>query len=263
MLVLLFVIVAVAAVRGMWSPCGLSMLSSLNPVSERARGHRFWVTACWYTLGALAGGALLGAGCAVGALAFGWLGGPASLGWSIALAGAVVAALSDARVGGWSLPMHPRQVDERWLTTYRRWIYAAGYGVQIGSGFATYIMTAGVYLTALLAVLTASPSQAFIAGLAFGVLRGMTIAVAGVARDPQRLAALLGRIESLADASSLAACTASAAVAVSAAWRLGGAVPAVALALALGAVVTLTGGTGRVGSRLALGGRGRQRAMVP
>jgi hypothetical protein len=23
-----------AAMRGMWSPCGLSMLSSLNPVSE-------------------------------------------------------------------------------------------------------------------------------------------------------------------------------------------------------------------------------------
>ena len=31
-------VAVVAAVRGMWSPCGLSMLSSLNPVSEaRAR----------------------------------------------------------------------------------------------------------------------------------------------------------------------------------------------------------------------------------
>jgi hypothetical protein len=42
----LFVAV-VAALRGTWSPCGLSMLSSLNPVSERSRGHRFWGTAVW------------------------------------------------------------------------------------------------------------------------------------------------------------------------------------------------------------------------
>ena len=51
----------------MWSPCGLSMLSSLNPVSEAARGNRFWLTAVWYVAGAVAGGALLGAGCAVAA----------------------------------------------------------------------------------------------------------------------------------------------------------------------------------------------------
>jgi len=45
---LLLLTVIVAAARGLWSPCGMSMLSSLNPVSERARGHRFWATACWY-----------------------------------------------------------------------------------------------------------------------------------------------------------------------------------------------------------------------
>ena len=41
MFALLLLVAAVAALRGMWSPCGLSMLSTLNPVSERARGHRF------------------------------------------------------------------------------------------------------------------------------------------------------------------------------------------------------------------------------
>ena len=45
-------VAVVSAVRGMWSPCGLSMLSSLNPVSERARGNRYWATAAWYILGA-------------------------------------------------------------------------------------------------------------------------------------------------------------------------------------------------------------------
>src|SRR5947208_3102440 len=100
MLVLLFALAAVAAIRGMWSPCGLSMLSTLNPVSERARGHRFWATACWYVLGAVVGGTLLGLGCAVLALGFGGLDAPSSVAWSFALAGSLVAVLSDARVGG-------------------------------------------------------------------------------------------------------------------------------------------------------------------
>src|SRR5438067_7570241 len=99
MLVLLFALAAVAAVRGMWSPCGLSMLSTLNPVSERARGHRFWVTACWYVLGGVVGGALFGLGCAALAVGFDRLDAASSVAWSLALAGSLVAVLSDARIG--------------------------------------------------------------------------------------------------------------------------------------------------------------------
>jgi len=33
-----------AAVRSTWSPCGLSMLSTVTPVAERARGHRYGAT---------------------------------------------------------------------------------------------------------------------------------------------------------------------------------------------------------------------------
>jgi hypothetical protein len=239
MLFLLLATAAVAAVRGMWSPCGLSMLSSLNPVSERARGHRFWVTACWYVAGSVVGGALLGAGCAVGAAVVHRLGVGSDLCWALILAGAVLSMLSDARVGGWSLPMHPRQVDERWLVRYRRWIYAAGFGAQIGSGFATYIMTAGVYLTALLAVLTGSARDALLAGMLFGLVRGASIAVAGVARDRARLGRLLGGIESRAGVSAVVAGGWLAAVAGTAGWMLAGAPLAVAVVVALAAVARL------------------------
>jgi hypothetical protein len=235
-LVLLFLVTSVAAVRGMWSPCGLSMLSSLNPVSERARGHRFWATACWYAAGAVAGGAVLGAGCALAALAFGQLHAPADAAWALALAGAAVAALSDARVGGRSLPIHPRQVDVRWLTRYRRWIYAAGFGAQIGSGFATYIMTAGVYLTALLAVLTGAPGAAFAAGVVFGLVRGSGVLVAGVAQDADRLRAVMARVDSWAAASAVAAFASCVGVAGWAAGELGGAPLGVAAVLTLLAV---------------------------
>ena len=238
MLILLFALAAVTAVRGMWSPCGLSMLSTLNPVSERARGYRFWATGCWYVVGSVVGGALLGLGSAVLAVAFGSLDAPSSVAWSLALTGAFVAVLSDARVGGWSLPLHPRQVDERWVDRYRRWLYASGYGVQIGVGFATYVMTAGVYLVALLAVVTGSPMQAVAGGVAFGLVRGMCIVVAAGARTPDSLRKTIRRVEAWAGASELIAAGACAAVGVVAAWQLSGVPLAGALALAFGALLT-------------------------
>jgi hypothetical protein len=244
MLPLLVLTTVVAAVRGLWSPCGLSMLSSLNPVAERARGNRFSLTALWYVVGAGVGGALLGGVCAAGAALVAAVGLPSSGRFAVAAVCAVLAVASDLRVGGWSLPTFPRQVDERWLTTYRRWIYASGYGVQIGTGFATYIMTAGVYLLPVLAALTGQPGVAFLAGVGFGVVRGCTIALAGFARDPLRLQSLMATVDRLAPWSLRFAALSSAVVAVVAVARAGGVVPAslVTAALVVGFVApSLTG----------------------
>ena len=49
-----------AAVRSTWSPCGRSMLSTITPIGERARGHHFGVTASWFVLGGVLGGLGLG-----------------------------------------------------------------------------------------------------------------------------------------------------------------------------------------------------------
>ncbi len=51
-LTLAAVVVAVAAAgRSTWSPCGLSMLSTITPLGERARGHRWGATAAWFVAG--------------------------------------------------------------------------------------------------------------------------------------------------------------------------------------------------------------------
>ena len=233
MTALLLLTTVVAAVRGLWSPCGLSMLSSLNPVAEAGRGQRFWITALWYLAGAVAGGAVLGGACALGAWLVGSAGLPFGVRGTLALAGAVAALASDLRIGGWSLPDHPRQVDERWLTTYRRWIYAGGYGVQIGTGFATYVMTAGVYLLAALAVLSGRPGTALAAGGLFGLVRGATIGLAALARDPGRLQSLMARVDAAAGASAGVAVAAHVVVAAGMAALLGGPVAGVAVAAAL------------------------------
>ena len=60
--VLATVTAVAAAARSTWSPCGLSMLSTITPLAEASRGRRFRSTAAWFVVGALVGGATLGAG---------------------------------------------------------------------------------------------------------------------------------------------------------------------------------------------------------
>jgi MFS family permease len=223
-----------AAARGMWSPCGLSMLSSINPVSEQARGHRWWATALWYMAGATVGGGAFGAGCAVAAYGLSAAATGSAWLWGVVLAGAVIALLADTSWTPFTLPVHPRQVDERWLTTYRRWIYAGGYGVQIGTGFATYIMSAAVYLTALLAVMTSSAMTAFTVGLTFGVVRGLGVLVTIRARTPEQLRSLIARVDRLGEPCLQLARTVEACVGVVAAQMLAGPLGAAAALAVLG-----------------------------
>src|SRR5262245_26078437 len=161
LIVLAAVVAVAAAVRSTWSPCGQSMLSTITPLAERTRGHRFGVTASWFVVGATAGGATLGVGTALlAATASAFLDPTSSAVMAAAFVFAAVAAASDLRVFGRGLPYHCRQVNELWLNRYRAWVYGAGFGWQIGVGVATFIMTAGVYLMIALAVLTASPVAA-------------------------------------------------------------------------------------------------------
>ncbi len=142
-----------AAARSTWSPCGLSMLSSITPVSERAKGNSYRSTAAWFVLGSTLGGATLGTAMAAAAAAAHRLGlSPTGTG-TLAVAAALVSAGSDAGVFGFRVPIHRRQVNERWLDRYRPWVYGAGFGWQIGSGLSTYITTAAVYLMVVLGAL--------------------------------------------------------------------------------------------------------------
>ncbi len=224
-------VAVVAALRGMWSPCGLSMISSITPMAERAKGHRFGVTATWFTLGGLAGGTTLGAGMAAGA----WLVSASGLGATATVtvfsALALVTVASDLKPFGFSLPIHPRQVNETWLQRLRPWAYASGFGWQIGSGFATYIMTGAVYLTVAAGVLSADPLLAFGLGIVFGTLRGLCVFVAVRADGPAELRRLHATIDRLA-AVSLDAAIAGQILALVALAVIGGRLPVLVVAVA-------------------------------
>jgi hypothetical protein len=180
-------IAVVAAARSTWSPCGLSMLSSITPIGERGRGHRFASTAAWFVAGAVIGGATLGAAMSVLAAGVAAIGMTPTTRLVVAGVAAALTAGVDLGLTGIRIPVIRRQVNEIWLDQFRSWVYGAGFGWQIGVGFATYVMTAAVVLTVVLGALTASPWLAFGLGLAFGTFRGLTVFIGISVTSPARL----------------------------------------------------------------------------
>lgn len=203
--VLALAVAVVSAVRGIWSPCGLSMLSSITPMTEAGRGNRFSVTAAWFLVGGVLGGLAIGALAAAGAALVGVADLSTTTRFALAAALAVVTASIDLGVLGIELPIFKRQVNDAWLRTYRSWVYGAGFGAQIGFGLATYIMTAGVFLTIGLAVLTADPLLALAVGGLFGLVRGSAVYVGRTGTSPAALGAIHDRLDRLAPFSRAAA----------------------------------------------------------
>jgi hypothetical protein len=238
LIVLASVVAGAAAIRSTWSPCGLSMLSTITPIGERGRDHRYASTAAWFILGATLGGATLGLGAALLAAGVGALdlSSEAALGASAVFAAVTVA--SDLNVGGFRLPSHTRQVNEGWLEEFRSWVYGSGFGWQIGVGLATFVTTAAVYLMIAMAALTGEPAVAFALMTGFGLVRGLAVLLGARLTSPERLFALHRRLEELLPTAQRAIVLVQAvvlAIAAGVAWS-----PALALVLgAGGAVVTV------------------------
>ena len=237
LLVIVGLAVAVsAAARSTWSPCGLSMLSSITPLAENGRGHRYRTTVLWFILGAVIGGIVLGGAAALVALGVGALAPSATTVVAIAAGASVVALVSDLGVRGVSLPVHHRQVNERWLDQFRAWVYGVGFGLQIGMGLATYIMTAALYLLLVIAALSGSVAVALCLGAVFGLVRGLAVLLGRTITNPDTLRSFHRRFSALGPKVRLIVISVeggSAGAFIAAVW-----LPAAA-ALALGAVLAL------------------------
>ncbi|MCU1370765.1 MAG: hypothetical protein JWO77_1959 [Ilumatobacteraceae bacterium] len=233
-------VAAVSAIRGVWSPCGLSMLSSITPMTEAGRGNRFSVTARWFLLGGIAGGLSLGAIAAGAAALLSLADLSDQVRWGIGAVAATATASIDLGIAGIELPIFKRQVDDAWLRRYRSWVYGAGFGWQIGFGVATYIMTAGVFLTVALAVLGASPAAALAIGATFGLVRGSAVFIGRSATTPAALGAVHARLDALGPTARLAALAAQLLAAVTLAGAAWGLPAAAVLAVAAIAAVAVT-----------------------
>ncbi|MEM8705704.1 MAG: hypothetical protein AAGE98_04560 [Actinomycetota bacterium] len=193
----------------------MSMLTSITPLGERARGQRWGVTATALTVGHLVGGVVLGAVMAgLGTLIRLPFDGSFSTTVQVAVVAAAVVAAAAFDLSGRSLPGR-RQVDETWLTTFRGWIYGLGFGVQLGLGFVTVVNT-GLFVAVVIAGLVVSPPSAFVIGVAYGGLRGLLAVANARVRTIDDLKTLHRRLDAVDDRVRVAGASAAGALGVAA-----------------------------------------------
>jgi hypothetical protein len=160
-----------AGLTGAWSPCGLSMVETLAPHGY-ARRRRTSILACFtFAAGALAGGVLTFGGLALLGMA---LGAPGPLALGAAAIVSAAAAAGEAR-GLRIVPQVRRQVPERWRRVLPVPLASAGYGVLLGLGFTTFILTFAVWALAGASVAVGDPAVGVAVGLAFGAGRALPV----------------------------------------------------------------------------------------
>ena len=171
------------------------MLTSITPLGERGRGNRWRTTSAWLIFGHVVGGSALGLLlAAVGAILvlLGLELAPATATaiLSVVVLGSAVFDLSGRRIPG------RRQVDERWLTKYRGWVYGLGFGVQLGLGFVTVVNTA-LFVAVCFAAVLLPATNSLLLGVVYGVTRGLVASVNGRIRDTASLRRMHRRLDSL------------------------------------------------------------------
>jgi hypothetical protein len=161
-----------AGITGAWSPCGLSMVDTLSPDGYARRLRTSLLACATFAFGALGGGAITFGGLAVIGAALG-AGGSAAVGFAVVVAAAAAAA--EAR-GLRIAPQIRRQVPEAWRRMLPVPLAAAGYGLLLGLGFTTFVLSFAVWALAAASIALGDPALGLAIGLAFGAGRALPVA---------------------------------------------------------------------------------------
>jgi hypothetical protein len=167
---------------GTFSPCGLSVIDTIGPTGHTG-GRRTTIAACIAFLpGALAGGLItFGSLAVLGDLLHG-AGGRTS--YLVAAGIALLAAVLEAR-GTRIVPQIRRQLPEHWRRVMPMPAAAALYGVLLGVGFTTFVLSFGVWALAGVSLAVGDPHLGLVLGACFGIGRAAPIlALAPVAGRP-------------------------------------------------------------------------------
>ncbi len=161
---------------GAWSPCGFSMVETIGLAGAGGRRLTIAAACAAFVPGAILGGvATFGALSAVGELVHGAAGRTAYL---VAAGVAIAAAAAEAR-GLRIAPQIRRQLPERWRWTMPLPVAALLYGVLLGLGFTTFVLSFGVWALGGISLALGDPQVGLVIGAAFGV--GRAIPVVGLA----------------------------------------------------------------------------------
>jgi hypothetical protein len=170
----------VVGATGTWSPCGFSMVETIGPRGHTG-GRRTTLAACASFLpGAVIGGVATFAALALfGGLLHG-TGGRAA--YVAAAAIAVLAALAEAR-GARIMPQVRRQLPEHWRRLMPMPLAAFLYGILLGLGFTTFVLTFGVWALAGISLALGQPETGLLIGAAFGVGRALPVVALAPSAD--------------------------------------------------------------------------------
>jgi sulfite exporter TauE/SafE len=170
------------------------MLGSMSPVGDSSRNQRWWITATAYAVASVVAGAVMGAGLGAAGQALAGIVRVRAALRLLALGAMLIAAAALDSAAGGRLPTWRRQVDERWLTTYRGWVYGAGFGAQLGLGVATIVTSAATYATLTAAFLSMSWREGLLIGVVFGAARATPLLLMARVRSADRLYAVTRKV---------------------------------------------------------------------
>ena len=174
----------VAGATGTWSPCGFSMVETLGAASARGLLRTTRIACVTFAAGGVIGGAITFGGLA-------WIGsalGAASTAVAVAIAG--VAAACEA-IGVRIFPQIRRQVPEPCRRGIPLPLAAALYGVLLGLGFTTFVLTWAVWALAGISVALGDPVIGVAVGVAFGIGRALPVVAMAPSASEGRGASLL------------------------------------------------------------------------
>ena len=184
----LVVTAVMVGLTGTWSPCGFSMIDTIGPRGHSG-GQRVTVASCiTFALGAPIGGAItFGTLAVLGELAIGAAGRAA---YVVAAAIALAAAIAEAR-GTPIVPQIRRQLPEPWRRHLPMPLASLAYGVLLGLGFTTFVLSFGVFALAAISFALGEPLVGLAIGLGFGIGRAVPIcAIAPIADRPAGIRAV-------------------------------------------------------------------------
>jgi hypothetical protein len=169
-----------AGLTGTWSPCGFSMIETIGPAGHDG-GRATTISACVaFTAGALIGGVVtFGLLAVAGGVLQGTDYGAAYI---AAAAIAFVGALLELR-GVPILPQLRRQLPEHWRRIMPMPVAAGLYGILLGLGFTTFVLTFGVFALAGIVFAVGEPAVGVAVGFAFGIGRALPIALIAPVAD--------------------------------------------------------------------------------
>jgi hypothetical protein len=159
---------------GAWSPCGFSMVETIGLRGDDGRRATTLAACATFAPGAALGGALtFGSLAALGEVAHG-AGGRVAY---FAAAGIALAAAALEARGARIAPQIRRQLPERWRWVLPMPLAALLYGVLLGLGFTTFVLSFGVWALAGISFALGAPGTGLAIGIAFGVGRALPVAV--------------------------------------------------------------------------------------